>query len=121
MFLSRADIQNRVQRRYIEVPLHDGKVARLQSLTDLERMEWNQELFDETGKMVVNKWKYQTAKLLVRMLVDENGHRLFMDEDWELLLELDAKDGAVLGDEAREHIGAVDRDVKKSSTTGEPK
>lgn len=121
MFLDKASLLACTQRRYKIVDLPDGKQARIQSLTDLERMEWNQELFDSDGKPVVDKWKYQTAKLLVRVLVDENGHRLFADHEWELLVDLDSLYTDVMGDEARKHIGAVDRDVKKSSTTGEPK
>lgn len=121
MYLDKAALLKRTERRYKDVPLHDGSKVRLQSLTDLERMEWNQELFDEDGKPVAQNWKYQTAKLLVRTIVDGDGNRVFSDEDWELLLDIDSLDTDTLGDEAREHIGAVDRKAKKASMTGEPK
>lgn len=114
MYLDRSALLGRTARRYKDVPLSDGGIVRLQSLTDLERMEWNQELFDTDGKPIVERWKYQTAKLLVRVIVDGEGKRVFADHEWESILDMDSLDTDVLGDEARKHIGAVDRDAKKS-------
>ena len=114
MYLDRSALLGRTARRYKDVLLSDGGIVRLQSLTDLERMEWNQELFDSDGKPVVERWKYQTAKLLVRVIVDGEGKRVFADHEWESILDMDSLDTDLLGDESRKHIGAVDRDAKKS-------
>lgn len=121
MYLDKAALLSCTARRYKDVDLPNGKKLRIQSLTDLERMEWNQELFDSDGKPIVDRWKYQTAKLLVRVVVDGDGNRIFSDHEWEAVVDLDSLYTDIIGDEARKHIGAVDRDAKKPSTTDVPK
>jgi hypothetical protein len=56
--------------------------------------------------------------LLVRMLVDEEGKRLFLDSEYEELSSIDSLDMEVLGDEARKHVGfdaETRRELKKKS------
>jgi hypothetical protein len=112
-FLTREKLLLSTQRRYTEVDLPDGKV-RLQSLTDLERGEYNSEMLHDDGSVDKEAVKSGTAKLLVRMMVDEEGVLLFHKEEWPVIANMDSLVTEKLGDAAREHVG-FNRDYEKKS------
>lgn len=117
-FLDRSALLGKRERRYREVELPSGGKVRLQSLTELERSEYNSELLDKKGEVDRKKLTFGTALLLVRMLVDENGKRLFMDNEYEELSGIDSLDMEILGDEARKHVGfdyETRKELKKKS------
>lgn len=121
--LSREDLLLRRARRYKEVKLSSGEIARLQSLTELERSEYNMGLLDKKGDVNKKALTKATQMLLVKMLVDGEGNRLFLDHESDLLADIDSLDMEILGDAAREHIGFNRRDEaleKKSSSVDEP-
>jgi hypothetical protein len=116
--LDRSGLLSKKGRRYRDVELPSGGTARLQSLTELERSEYNSELLDKKGEVDRKKLTFGTAMLLVRMLVDEEGKRLFLDSEYEELSSIDSLDMEVLGDEARKHVGfdaETRRELKKKS------
>lgn len=103
--LSREGLLQKTGRRYIEVELPSGGTARLQSLTELERSEYNASLLDKKGDIDKSKLTYGTMLLLCRMLVDSDNKRMFLDHEYEILSSIDSLDMEVLGDEARKHVG----------------
>jgi hypothetical protein len=103
--LNREGLLQKTNRRYIEVELPSGGKARLQSLTELERAEYNSSLLDKKGELDKAKLTYGTMMLLCRMLVDGDNKRIFLDHEHEILAGIDSLDMEVLGDEARKHIG----------------
>lgn len=110
--LSRDGLLQKTKRRYVDVQLPSGGVARLQSLTELERSEYNSSLLDKKGELDREKLTFGTMMLLCRMLVDQDNKRMFLDHEHEILASIDSLDMEVLGDEARRHIG-FDSDYRK--------
>lgn len=110
--LSRDGLLQKTKRRYVDVQLPSGGVARLQSLTELERSEYNSSLLDKKGELDREKLTFGTMMLLCRMLVDQDNKRMFLDHEHEILASIDSLDMEVLGDEARKHIG-FDSDYRK--------
>jgi len=111
--LSREQFAEFGKRRYVEVELPQGKV-RLQSLTEMERGDFNAEMLDDEGKVDKESTKAGTAKLLVRMIVDEQGILVFHANEWPVIAAWDSLITEQLGDAARKHIG-FDRDNEKKS------
>ena len=72
------------------------------------------EMLDDEGKVDKESTKAGTAKLLVRMIVDEQGVALFHANEWPVIAAWDSLITEQLGDAARKHIG-FDRDNEKKS------
>lgn len=120
--LSRDGLLQKSKRRYVDVLLPSGGTARLQSLTELERSEYNSSLLDKRGELDREKLTYGTMMLLCRMLVDQDNKRMFLDHEHEILAAIDSLDMEVLGDEARKHIGfdsEYRKDLRKKSETAQ--
>jgi hypothetical protein len=123
MAISRDQLLAKRARRYREVTLSSGDVARLQSLTELERSEYNMSLLDKKGDVNKKALTKATRMLLVKMLVDADGNRMFFDHEDDLLADIDSLDMEILGDAAREHIGFTRKEEsleKKSDSADEP-
>ena len=82
MFLTREQILESLDlpMRDVEVPEWGGTV-RVATLSAFDRIEWEQQTFPN-GE--VDSKRYATA-LVARCVVDENGTRLFTDDDIEAL------------------------------------
>jgi len=120
--LSRDSFLQKTKRRYIDVELPSGGTARLQSLTELERSEYNSGLLDKKGEIDKEKLTLGTVMLVCKMLVDSENNRMFHDHEHELLATIDSLDMEVLGDEARGHIGfdlESRRNLRKKSDTAQ--
>jgi hypothetical protein len=65
-----------------EVPEWGGTV-RIRTMTGSERDAWEQQLFDDKGK--IKKAKDIRASFLVLCLIDESGKRVFSDADRDTL------------------------------------
>ena len=106
MALTKDQFLAKCARRYIEV---DG--VRIQSLKLSEYSEWEAGRIDfERGKVTQQRMMTQRSRLLVKVIVDENGNRMFEDDDYQLIDELDASISD-LYDAAIKHCG-FDRDFK---------
>lgn len=79
-------------RKTVNVPEWGGDVI-LRTFTAAERDNWDASLFTDNGKE--RKMNYQNirARLLAFTLIDENGNRLFSEEDIDVL---GGKSGLVL-------------------------
>ena len=115
--LTREQILEKSKRRYREVELSTGGTIRLQSLTEIERGEYNSEMLTDDGSVDKEQLKLGTAKLLVRMIVDESGKTMFYETEWPLIAELDSLVTEEVGDAARDHIGFNRSAEKKSPAT----
>ena len=82
-----------------------GLTVRLQSLTERERSEFESLPFDDDNELDHDQLKAQGRELVVRVLVDDQGVRMFKDDDAHLLEDLDGADIAAIVTTAREHVG----------------
>jgi len=68
----------------VEVPEWDGFVY-VRCMTGTVKDNWENEVYSIKGKNVeINKENFR-ARLLVRVLCDENGNRIFTDSDMAIL------------------------------------
>lgn len=93
-------------RRFMECPLPaSGLVIRIQNLTQKERAAYEELSFDEDGDRRIDQIKMRDLNLLVRVIVDDTGRRMFSDNDTDLLTSLDGGDMDLAFAAAREHCG----------------
>lgn len=71
-------------RELVEVPEWGGAIY-VRGLTGAERDSFEQSIIDQRGKGVKMNLKNIRAKLVAMCVVDEQGNRIFRDEDAELL------------------------------------
>ena len=105
MAISRDGFLAKKNRRYETIKL-DGDEYRIQNLTEKERASFELSLQDKKGNLSFEKSR---RSLLVRVLVDDNGNRLFADGEESLLEPLDGRITAAIYDAANRHCG-YDRD-----------
>ena len=98
---SRNDLLARCKRRYNTVSI-DGMQFRLQSLSESEKSRFEKAVINKkTGEVYMSARR----RLLITMLVDDDGQPLLSGSDMDLLGEMD---GAIVGklfDAASEHAG----------------
>jgi hypothetical protein len=104
------------KRRYREVQLPDhlgSDVARIQSLTEREKSDYEASLF-KPGSMKPIRDMLASARrrLLILTLVDDQNERLLGDADEPSLLEMDGAVSSYLYDAATEHCGFQKGDVE---------
>lgn len=82
MFLSRDDILKAedLEREVVEVPEWHGSVI-VRALNGRERDDYEASCVQQRGKSMVRNLVNIRAKLVVRSVVDENGERVFTDQD----------------------------------------
>lgn len=112
--LSREGILAKRERRYRDIVLPSGGQVRIQSLTELERSEYNMMLLDKKGNLDRKMLNKANRLLVVKTLVDENNSRIFMDHEEELLADMDSMDMEAIADASREHIGFGKEEVEDS-------
>lgn len=83
---------NDLVTKIVDVPEWEGEVI-IRSFTAAERDTWDACLFIDNGKERKMNYRNVRARLLALTLIDEEGNRLFSEEDIELL---GGKSGAVL-------------------------
>lgn len=84
----------------VDVPEWGGEVI-LRGLSGTDRDSWEQSNVIRRGNTAEVNLTGSSARLLVRALVDEEGNRLFADNEWQ---QLSAKAGHVLSKLADEVI-----------------
>lgn len=113
---SRTDLLARCKRRFNTVSI-DGMEFRLQSLSESEKSRFEKAVINKkTGEVYMSARR----RLLVTMLVDDDGQPLLSGSDMDLLGEMDGAIVAKLFDAASEHAGftnseAVDELEKNSN------
>lgn len=104
MSASKAELLATKGRKYAQCQLLTLQV-RLQSLTERERAAYERLSFDEDGVWQVDCIEGRRRELLVRCIVNDEGQRLFADNEADQLAELDGGDMDLLFDAARELCG----------------
>ena len=113
--ISRTDLLARCKRRFNTVSI-DGMEFRLQSLSEAEKSRFEKAVINKkTGEVYMSARR----RLLITMLVDDDGQPLLSGSDMDLLGEMDGAIVAKLFDAASEHAGftnseAVDELEKNS-------
>lgn len=111
-----SDIRDRllgsVKRRYSTAEVAGLGLVRMQSLTELERAQIEQVASTDVTRM--------RAQLIALSLVDDEGHRLFADQEVETILKMDSRLTGELSTAVMLHVGRQDTtedEVKNSEGT----
>jgi len=92
-----------------------GKQFIVQSLSDHERAMWEVDCLDAEGNRDPAAMETMRPRLIVKCLVDENGHRLFTDEESEDVAEWPASVTVTLFTECSKLCGMDDDDRKEAA------
>lgn len=114
-----AATERKLPREVVEVPELGGSVI-VQGMTGIERDAWERSLVTGRGARRDVNTDNIRARLAVRCLIDQNGARLFTDEDAKHLGNLRADVLTRIFAAAQRVCGVSDGDVdelKKSSET----
>ena len=85
-FLSRDEILQAQDLPTEDVPVPEwGGICRVRGLTGAERDAFEQSIVEQRGKDTRMNLRNIRAKLVAMCVVDEEGNRVFRDEDAELL------------------------------------
>ena len=114
MASSKTDLMELAKRetKLVEIA---GKEFRVQSLTDHERAMWEVDCLNESGERDPVAMETMRPRLIVKCLVDENGHRLFTDEESEDVAEWPASVTVTLFTECSKLCGMDDDDRKEAA------
>ncbi len=105
--ISRTDLLARCKRRFNTVSI-DGMEFRLQSLSEAEKSRFEKAVINKkTGEVYMSARR----RLLITMLVDDDGQPLLSGSDMDLLGEMDGAIVAKLFDAASEHVGFTNSEV----------
>lgn len=112
-------------RRIVEVPLPDGHVAHLRSITETERSQYEADLFNKDGRVDPAAFASQRRRLLCLCLCNAEGQRIFEPDEAELLAGMDGGEAAILYAAAEKHClyanglpAGIRVHEKKSEPTG---
>ena len=102
-----------IKKEPVEIPQWGGTVW-VKGLTGAERDAFEISIMDfKDGKKPKMVLENMRAKLCVMTVCDENGRRLFKDEDIPTLGKKSAKALSIIFDKAQELSGLTDEDVDK--------
>ena len=88
---SRNDLLKLCQRRYAYVEVNDDLSVRIQSLSEKEKSDYETRLISKNGRGILkDRLADATRRLIVLCVVDENGDRLFNENDLSVIAELDS-------------------------------
>ena len=120
MFLTRDQILNADDLKYEEMDTPEwGGVVRLKVMTGIERDDFEQSVFDMKGKDTKVNLKNFRAKLLVKVIVDETGKRVFEEADIERLALKNSKVLDRLFNKAQEINGIGQKEVAELTGNSE--
>lgn len=108
-FAGRDALLKKPKRRYADATLPDGDKVRIQSLNEREKAGF--EAFVVNNKQKMSELR---ARLLILCIVDGDGKRLFGDEDFGAICEMDGGITAAIFDVAQEHCGFAPGDIEES-------
>jgi hypothetical protein len=112
--LSRDAILGADDRQYDEVDCPEwGGSVRVRSISGAERDRYEESLIQQRGNSRQMNMRNARAKLVALCVVDEQGNRLFSDQDVNALGRKNAKPLDRLWDACRKLSGLSDDDVEK--------
>jgi hypothetical protein len=86
MASTKQDLMN-LGKREPELVKLAGKEFLVKGLTDRERAEWELDCLDEEGRKDLTAMESIRPRLIAKCLVDDNGLRLFSDDEYEIVAE----------------------------------
>jgi len=111
--LKREELLSRNKRRYKDVQLPGGGEWRIQSLSELEKADYeNWVLNKKTNMASTDKLRVARQQLIVLCSVDDKGERVFGPADRGAIGEIDSAVTACLNDAIREWIGFDKGDIE---------
>jgi hypothetical protein len=111
MFLDRNALLEAMKLKTETVAIDDGEVILSEiGAKDLMDLYTRKDLQDEKGGIVMSKF---VPALVAKSVIDENGNRLFTDEDAELLEKAGAARFSNLAQTARRLNGLAGDELKK--------
>ena len=112
--LDREAVLAKRRRSYKILELPSGGTARLQSLTEKERSEYEMCALDKQGRPTKTGLADARRLLIAMMWVDADVNRLFdSDGDIEHIKELPAADASAIFDACLDFSGFADSDVEE--------
>jgi hypothetical protein len=120
--LSKAEILGKDRKKFIDVPVKEWEGSvRLQELSASDRDMWESESFNVAPDGSTAKFnpKHARARLIVRCLVDEQGKRLFTDDEVAAVGSLSASTIQKLFNKARTLNAITDDDIKELEKNSE--
>lgn len=99
------------ETKHVEI---DGKKLIVQGLTDRERAEWEVDSLDDEGNRDPVAMESMRTRLIVKCLVDENGKRIFTDEESDDIGEWPAAVTVKLFKVCSELCGLDDDDIEEA-------
>lgn len=101
------------KRRFMDVDLPvSGLRVRIRSLTEEEYARYQMAVVNTAGKVRTNKLEDAGRRLIALCIVDENGNRLFADNEADKLRSLDNADAQSLYNACLKHNG-INRDEEE--------
>jgi len=89
--MRREDYLAAAKPRYGSVATGDGRIHYFRSVSQSELAAFEYQFFDDDGKICEDKWsRERQGRLLALTLVDQEGVRLFADDDWQILADADS-------------------------------
>ncbi len=114
LFLNKDQIRKAQDKEFEIVPVPEwGGSVRVQSLTGAERDDFEADSVKRKGKRVETNMANFRARLVARTVVDDNGERLFDDEDAAWLGEKSAAAISRVYDTAARLSGITDKDAEE--------
>ena len=121
MVLGRDDYRKKTARRYVEIELPSGGTARLRSITEKERAEFETATLRvnggkrKDGGIQIDKNALMTARcrMIALCLVDGSDERIFADTEIDLIMQMGAADTKALGDACDSLNGGNEEDYKE--------
>ena len=93
------------KRRYRDVALPvAGVTVRIQSLTELEKAQFEAEFYDTNGKKIRGRTLDSRARLIMLSLVDDAGEKLLAPGDETSVMQMDSADTGALWEAIWDHI-----------------
>lgn len=99
-------LANYTKRRIKELPYHDGEVFYIQSMTEVERAEFNDSLLNKEGEIDQAAAAKAARRLICMCLVEQDGTAVFVPGvDEEKLNNVDAALTMFLREAIDDHCG----------------
>jgi hypothetical protein len=102
--LSRDQLLGSFRRRFLTVDTLAGQV-RIRNLTEAEKSDFEAGSLKDDGKLNLSHVRAQRRKLLIAVLVDEEGRQLLQPGDADSLKQLDAAVTSAIWTAATVHCG----------------
>ncbi len=107
MAVTKSDLLKRNKRRFKLIDLPGGGQARIRSLSSGEMRDFRRSMLNPQGKLIKSRSDNMHELLIAQCLVDDEGNRLFTDEDAmsSSFAEIDGSLVSVLSSECRSWTG----------------